>query len=230
MATSGTTAFNLSIDEIIEEGYERCGIQTNSGYDLRSARRKLNLLFSEWGNRGIHLWKVTLNQVLLVQGQASYAVPSNVSDVLEAYVTTSSGTPTTTTNDISLAKIDRSAYAALPNKGAQGQPSQYFVDRQVTPEIYLYLTPDTNTYTYLKYYSINRIEDAGAYTNDPNVVYRFLPCMCAGLAYYLAPLKAPDRIPLLKQMYEDELMRALEEDGQRTSSFISPPAYFGDGV
>jgi hypothetical protein len=88
MATSGTTAFNLSIDEIIEEGYERCGIQTNSGYDLRSARRKLNLLFSEWGNRGIHLWKVTLNQVLLVQGQASYAVPSNVSDVLEAYVTT----------------------------------------------------------------------------------------------------------------------------------------------
>jgi hypothetical protein len=173
MATSGTTAFNLSIDEIIEEGYERCGIQTNSGYDLRSARRKLNLLFSEWGNRGIHLWKVTLNQVLLVQGQASYAVPSNVSDVLEAYVTNSSGTPTTTTNDISLAKIDRSAYAALPNKGAQGQPSQYFVDRQVTPEIYLYLTPDTSTYTHLKYYSINRIEDAGAYTNDPNVVYRF---------------------------------------------------------
>jgi hypothetical protein len=149
---------------------------------------------------------------------------------LEAYVTNSSGTPTTTTNDISLAKIDRSAYAALPNKGAQGQPSQYFVDRQVTPEIYLYLTPDTSTYTHLKYYSINRIEDAGAYTNDPNVVYRFLPCMCAGLAYYLAPLKAPDRIPLLKQMYEDELMRALEEDGQRTSSFISPQAYFGDGV
>ena len=230
MATSGTTSFDLSIDEIVEDAYERIGMRINSGHDIKSARRSLNILFSEWGNRGVHLWKVALNEVALVAGQANYTVPTNVSDVLEAYITTTSGTPTTTTNDISLNKIDRSAYAALPNKGAQGQPSQYFVDRQVTPEIYLYLTPDTTTYTHLKYYSINRIQDAGAYTNDPNVVYRFLPCMCAGLAYYLAPLKAPDRIPLLKQMYEDELMRALEEDGQRTSSFISPQAYFGDGV
>ena len=229
MATSGTTAFDLNIDEIIEESYNRCGITGMSGYDLKRARRNLNILFSEWGNRGVHLWKVELQTQALTAGTISYTVPSSVSDVLEAYISTSSGI-TTSTNDISLTKIDRSAYATLPNKGTQGQPSQYFVDRQVTPEIYLYLTPDTNTYTYLKYYSINRIEDAGAYTNDPNVVYRFLPCMCAGLAYYLAPLKAPDRIPLLKQMYEDELMRALEEDGQRTSSFISPQAYFGDGV
>ena len=230
MATSGTTSFNLSIDEIIEEAYERCGVQTNSGYDLRSARRKLNLLFSEWGNRGIHLWKVSLNQIPLVLGQAEYDVTTACSDVLEAYVTSSSGTPTTNTNDISLTKIDRSAYAALPNKGQQGMPSQYYVERQTLPKIFLYLTPDLSTYTYLKYYSINRIEDAGAYTNDPNVVYRFLPAMCAGLAYYLAPVKSPDRIPLLKQMYEDELLRALQEDGQRTSSYISPMAYFGDGV
>jgi len=230
MATSGTTSFNLSIDEVIEEAYERCGVQTNSGYDLRSARRKLNLLFSEWGNRGINLWKVELNEVALVTGQANYSVDSAASDVLEAYISSSAGTPGTSTNDISLTKIDRSAYAALPNKGQQGQPSQYFVDRQRTPVIYLYQTPDLNTYTYLKYYTINRIEDAGAYTNDPDVVFRFLPCMCSGLAFYLAHVKAPDRVAILKQLYEDELDRALREDGQRASVYISPQSYFGDGV
>lgn len=230
MATSGTTSFNLSIDEVIEEAYERCGVRTNSGYDLRSARRKLNLLFSEWGNRGINLWKVELNEVALVTGQANYSVDSAASDVLEAYISSSAGTPGTSTNDISLTKIDRSAYAALPNKGQQGQPSQYFVDRQRTPVIYLYQTPDLNTYTYLKYYTINRIEDAGAYTNDPDVVFRFLPCMCSGLAFYLAHVKAPDRVAILKQLYEDELDRALREDGQRASVYISPQSYFGDGV
>ena len=230
MATSGTTSFNLSIDEVIEEAYERCGVQTNSGYDLRSARRKLNILFSEWGNRGLNLWKVELNQVALVTGQANYSVDAAASDVLEAYISSSSGTPTTSTNDIALSKIDRSAYAALPNKGSQGQPSQYYVDRQRTPVIYLYQTPDLNTYTYLKYYTINRIEDAGSYTNDPDVVYRFLPCMCSGLAFYLAHVKAPDRVPILKQLYEDELMRALDEDGSRSSVYISPQTYFGDGV
>jgi len=230
MATSGTTSFNLSIDEVIEEAYERCGVRTNSGYDLRSARRKLNILFSEWGNRGLNLWKVELNQVALVTGQANYSVDAAASDVLEAYVSSSSGTPTTSTNDIALSKIDRSAYSALPNKGSQGQPSQYYVDRQRTPVIYLYQTPDLNTYTYLKYYTINRIEDAGSYTNDPDVVYRFLPCMCSGLAFYLAHVKAPDRVPILKQLYEDELMRALDEDGARSSVYISPQTYFGDGV
>ena len=230
MATSGTTSFNLSIDEVIEEAYERCGVQTNSGYDLRSARRKLNILFSEWGNRGLNLWKVELNQVALVTGQASYSVDAAASDVLEAYISSSSGNPTTSTNDIALSKIDRSAYAALPNKGSQGQPSQYYVDRQRTPVIYLYQTPDLSTYTYLKYYTINRIEDAGSYTNDPDVVYRFLPCTCSGLAFYLAHVKAPDRVPILKQLYEDELMRALDEDGSRSSVYISPQAYFGDGV
>lgn len=230
MATSGTTSFDLSIDEIIEEAYERCGVQTNSGYDLRSARRKLNLLFSEWGNRGLNLWKVELNEVALVTGQANYSVDSAASDVLEAYISSAAGTPTTSTNDISLTKIDRSAYAALPNKGSQGQPSQYYVDRQVTPVIYLYQTPDLNNYTYLKYYTINRIQDAGAYTNEADVVYRFLPCMCSGLAFYLAHVKAPDRVPILKQLYEDELKRALDEDGSRASVYISPQAYFGDGV
>ena len=231
MATSGTTAFDLQIDDIIEEAYERCGLRTNSGHDLKSARRSLNLLFSEWGNRGIHLWKVQLNDVALVSGTATYSVASNVNDVLEAYIsTTSTAGNTASTNDISLTKIDRSAYAALPNKYTTGQPSQYYVDRQTTPTITLYVAPDATTYTHLKYYSINRIEDAGAFTNEADVAYRFLPCMCSGLAYYLSQKRAPDRIQVLKQLYEDELLRALNEDGSRTSVYISPQTYFGDGV
>ena len=230
MTTSGTTSFNLSIDEIVEEAYERIGIRSNSGYDIKSARRSLNILFSEWSNRGVHLWKVELNEIAMVSGQAAYAVPSNVSDVLEAYISSSSGTPGTTTNDLTLNKIDRSAYAALPNKGTTGQPSQYYVDRQVTPEIYLYQTPDLSTYTYLKYYSINRIEDAGAYTNNEDVVYRFIPGMCAGLAYYLSQKRSPERVDMLKMAYEDEMKRALDEDGSRTSLYIAPQSYFPQGI
>ena len=230
MATSGTTAFDLQIDDIIEEAYERCGMRTNSGNDIRSARRSLNLLFSEWGNRGVHLWKVQLNEATLVAGQATYTVASNVNDVLEAYISsTSTAGNTASTNDISLTKIDRSAYAALPNKGATGQPSQYYVSREITPQIYLYQAPDASTYTFLKYYYIGIIEDAGFYSNTTDIVYRFMPAMCAGLAYYLSQKIAPERIQLLKQLYEDEMLRALEEDGQRTSSYISPQNYYPAG-
>ena len=144
MATSGTTTFDLSIDDIIEEAYERCAIRTNSGMDLKSARRSLNILFSEWGNRGIHLWKVGLQEQLLTAGTETYNAPSNANDILEAYISTTTGT-TSSTNDISLTKISRSEYAALPNKGSTGQPSQYYVDRQTTPTITLYQTPDAVT-------------------------------------------------------------------------------------
>jgi hypothetical protein len=229
MATSGTTTFDLDIDDIIEEAYERCGVRTNSGYNIKSARRSLNILFSEWGNRGVHLWKVVLKEQLLTAGTSTYNTPQDCSDVLEAYVSTAQ-TITQTTNDISLDKIDRSAYAALPNKGQQGQPSQYYVNRQVNPTISLYLTPDCAQYIYLKYYYISRIQDAGAYSDQANVPYRFLPCMISGLAYYLGQKVAPDRVQGLKLIYEDELQRALEEDSQRTSSYISPYSYFGDGI
>jgi|TARA_R110001599_G_scaffold342134_1_gene563594 hypothetical protein len=231
MATSGTTSFNLNIDEVIEEGYERCGLTTNSGYDLRSARRSLDLLFAEWGNRGIHLWKVALHENALVSGQAEYSVSAGVSDVLEAFVsTTAAGANTVDTQDVALTKLDRSAYSALPNKLALGQPSQYYVDRATTPKIYLYQAPDLNTYTTLKYYVIKRIEDAGAYTNDTDVVYRFLPCMCAGLAYYLAMKKAPQLVQQNKLIYEDQLKRALDEDGQRASTYITPQSFYPNGI
>jgi hypothetical protein len=231
MATSGTTAFDLSIEEIIQEAYERCGKTTTSGYSLRSARTSLNLLFAEWANRGIHLWKVSLNENLLVSGQAEYAVDGNVSDVLEAYVsTTGAGANTVNTQDVSLSKIDRSAYAALPNKLAVGQPSQYYVDRQEIPKIYLYQAPDLNTYTYLKYYVIKRIQDAGSYTNESDIVFRFLPCLVAGLAYYLAMKNSPELVQQNKLIYEDQLKRALDEDGQRASTFITPQSFYPNGV
>ena len=199
-----------------------------AGYDLKTARRSLNLLFADWGNRGIHLWKVQLNEQALTAGTATYSVASNVNDVLEAYVsTTAAASDGPNTQDVSLTKIDRSAYAALPNKLATGQPSQYYVDRQTTPKISLYVAPDASTYTVLKFYTINRIEDATAYNDQQaDVAYRFLPCMCAGLAYYLSMKKAPDRIQAMKLIYEDELKRALEEDGQRTSLYVSPQSYF----
>ena len=134
------------------------------------------------------------------------------------------------TQDVSLTKIDRSAYAALPNKYATGQPSQYYVDRQITPIIYLYQAPNLSTYTTLKYYSINRIEDAGAYGNTPDTPFRFLPCMVSGLAYYISFMKAAEKTQMLKLAYEDEMKRALDEDGSRTSLYIAPQTYFGDGV
>ena len=231
MASSGTTAFDLNIDEVIDEAYERCGLSTQSGYDLKRARRNLNLLFSEWGNRGVHLWKVALNEVALVNGQPNYTTPAAVSDVLEAFVSsTNAAGNNVNTQDVSLTKIDRSAYAALPNKYATGQPSQYYVDRQITPIIYLYQAPNLSTYTTLKYYSINRIEDAGAYGNTPDTPFRFLPCMVSGLAYYISFMKAAEKTDMLKLAYEDEMKRALDEDGSRTSLYISPQTFFGDGV
>jgi hypothetical protein len=225
MATSGTTSFDLSIDDIVEEAYERCGLQTNSGYDLKKARNSLNILFSEWGNRGVHLWKVEKQTQLLTAGTATYTTPTSTNDVLEAYISTAAA-PGVSVTDVTISKIDRSTYAALPNKGSTGQPSQYYVDRQTTPTITLYQTPDASTYTYLHYYTLNRIEDAGAYGNTADVPFRFMPCMISGLAFYLSLKYAPDRTQALKMYYEDELKRALDEDGQRTSVFISPASYY----
>ena len=223
MASSGTTSFNPSIDEVIEEAYERCGVRTNSGYDLKSARRSLNLLFSEWGNRGINLWKVKSKTETLVNGQVTYNTPSDCNDVLEAVVTVSGG------NQQTLTKVSRSEYIAIPNKTATGTPSQYYVDRQITPTISLYLAPDTSAVTNIFYYYLARIEDVGAYTNTGDMPFRFFPCMVSGLAFYLSQKIAPDRIQALKLLYEDELKRALEEDGQRTSVYISPNVYYPQG-
>ena len=186
MATSGTITFNPPIDDIIEEAYERTNIRgTRTGYQLKSARRSLNILFSEWANRGVHLWEVKEATVPLVEGQAEYSYasdsanfPNNISDVLEAWVR--NNTTATAPVDTSLSKIDRSAYAALPNKLTKGTPSQYYVQRLIAPTVSIYATPSSSfsgANFQLKFYYMAKIQDAGAYTNTADVVYRFYPCM-----------------------------------------------------
>ena len=236
MATSGTVAFRPNVEEIITEAYERCGfdIQTRTGYQAISARRSLNLLFSEWANRGIHYWQVANNNITLVADQAVYTMFRStgdgtsdatavygVDDVLEASFRNSN-------IDTPLTKINRSQYQALSNKTSTGTPSQYFVQRFIDKiTITLYLTPGSSEAgKFLNYYYVKRIQDAGDYTNDADVPYRFVPCMTAGLAYYLAIKNAPERVQMLKMLYEDELQRALAEDGSSSSTYISPKVYY----
>ena len=234
--TSGTATFEngFSISDIVEEAYERLGIQGVSGYQLKSARRSLNILFQEWANRGLHYWEVANNNITLVADQAEYTMFRStadgtssttavygVDDVLEAsYRNSNVDTP--------LTKINRSQYQALSNKTSTGTPSQYFVQRFIDKiTITLYLTPGSSEAgKFLNYYYVKRIQDAGDYTNDADVPYRFVPCMTAGLAYYLAIKNAPDRVQMLKMLYEDELQRALAEDGSSSSTYISPKVYY----
>jgi hypothetical protein len=226
MATSGTTTFNLDIDDVIEDAYERCGVETRSGYDLKSARRSLNILFQEWMNRGIHLWKVENQTSNLTAGTTTYTAPADASDVLEmTFRQVSSGTTTDTT----MTKISRSEYQAIPNKFSQGQPTQYYVERNLSNVVInLYQTPNT-TDTQINYNYIGRIEDVGKYTNQPDAPFRFLPCMVSGLAFYLSQKKNPQMTQPLKLYYEDELQRALTEDGQRASVHLVPQNYFING-
>ena len=241
--TSEATEFNPQIDDIIEEAYERTGVKgTRTGYQLRSARRSLNIMFQEWGNRGVHLWKVKLAKIPLVLGQAEYNYasdstnfPDDIDSVLEAFYRNNS--VTTAPVDVALTKIDRSAYSATPNKLTQGTPSQYYVERKLNPSVFLYATPSSSvsstttpsSFQFCFYY-LSKIQDVGAYTNTSDVVNRFYPCMMSGLAYYLSQKYSPDRSQELERRYESELLRALDADNQGTSTFISPQTFYGDGV
>ena len=235
--TSGTTTFdkNFAIDEVIEEAYERIGLQGVSGYQLKTARRSLNILFQEWGNRGLHYWQIANNDITLVDGQSVYTMFRSsddgtsdatavfgVDDVLEASFRNSDNI------DFPLTKINRSNYQALSNKSSKGVPTQYYVQRFIDKvTITLYLTPGSDEAgKKLNYYYVKRIQDVGDYTNATDVPYRFLPCMVSGLAFYLAQKYAPDRIQAMKLYYEDELQRALSEDGSSSSSFITPKTYY----
>ena len=241
--SSGVSEFDPQIDDIIEEAYERTGVLgTRTGYQLRSARRSLNILFQEWANRGVHLWKVKLAKIPLVLGQAEYSYasdsenfPNDISDVLEAYYRNNSDA--TAPADIALTKIDRSAYSATPNKLAKGTPSQYYVERKLNPSIFLYTTPsssvsDATTPSNFQFcfYYLSKIQDAGGYNLTSDVVNRFYPCMMSGLAYYLSQKVSPERSGELERRYESEMLRALDADNQGTSSFISPQTFYGDGV
>ena len=224
---SSTATFDLSIDEIAEEAFERCGLQVRSGYDLKTARRSLNLMLAEWANRGLNLWTIQLQEKTIaadttnLTGSDLFGSGANAAqeiiDITDVVISDSSN------NDYSATSISRSTYFNYTVKTTSGRPSQYYFERTISPRLYLYPAADT-TYT-LKYYALLRMKDAGAYTNNAEIPFRFLPCMTAGLAYYIAMKKAPDRIQLLKQIYEDEFQRAAAQDGERTSLFLTPKTY-----
>lgn len=214
MATSGSTNFDLNVAELIEEAYERCGIEARTGYDFKSARRSLNLMFAEWANRGINLWTVKQGTQALTSGTATYTFTADYTDLLEV-VLRRSGT------DYELGRMSRGEYLTLPNKTSTGRPSQYFFDRQTLPQITLWATPDSSTDT-LVYYYIKRIEDVDTLVNTADAPFRFLPCMISGLAYYVAMKKAPERVQLLKAVYEEEFQRAAAEDEDRVPLKLQP--------
>ena len=219
MATSGTTTFNLEKDKVIERAYRRAGKSLRTGYDLEAARDNLNLLFSEWANRGYSLWKVQNHTQNLTASTNEYTAPSNADDILEM-VFRNGNTDTTMT------KISRSEYQNIPNKSSEGTPTQFYVQRNLANvQITTYLTPDT-TDTQINYWYVQRIEDVGKYTNTPDAPFRFLPCMVSGLAYYLSQEVNPALSGELERRYESELARAITEDSQSTSVNIVPKSFY----
>ena len=210
MATSGTTAFDLSVDELIEEAYERCGVELRTGYDLESARRSLNIMMADWANRGLNQWTIEQRSVTVTSGTNYIDIGTDVVDITEAVIRRS-GT------DIQLSRISRSDYLYTPSKDSTGRPNQYFLDRQTAPRIYLFPTPENSTDT-LIYNALTRIQDAGDYTNNMEIVFRFIPCMVAGLGYYLAMIRNPAALANLKTVYDEEFNRAAFMDREGGSS------------
>tara|TARA_R110000751_G_scaffold200719_1_gene305574 strand:+ start:284 stop:943 length:660 start_codon:yes stop_codon:yes gene_type:complete len=215
MATSGTTTFDLSVDELIEEAYERCGLELRTGYDLETARRSLNLMIAEWGNRGLNQWLITKNNFTVTEGTNYVDLGTDIIDVTSAVLQKSDV-------DYQLERISRSDFLYIPNKTAKARPTQFFLERHITPRFYMYPTPENST-DVVYYYALTRMQDAGDYINNMETVFRFLPCMTAGLAYYLAIKRAPDRVANLKAIYDEEFDRAAFEDIDSVSSRFLPP-------
>ncbi len=214
MTTSGTTAFNMDFTEIAEEAWERAGREMRSGYDLRTARRSMNLMTIEWQNRGINMWTIDEGSINLEAGVGQYDLPADTIDLLEQVVRTGSGT---TQQDLNLSRISVSTYSTIPNKTNTGRPIQVWIERlRDNPRINLWPVPDSDNYTVV-YWRMRRVQDAGAGAQTADMSFRFFPCLVAGLAYYIA-MKVPEfvtRIPLLKQEYEDQFRLAAEEDREK---------------
>jgi hypothetical protein len=217
MATSGTTTFNLSIDDLVEEAFERCGMRPQSGYQLSSARRSLNLLFLDWANRGLNLWTIEQATFALTQGVNEITLPTDTVNVLEAVIRQSSQGVNT---DVYIERISREDWLNVPDKTSQARPSQFYVQRANTPKVFFYPAAD-QAYTFV-YYRIRRIQDAGSYTNDADVNFRFLPCLASGLAYYLSLKFAPERAGALKAIYDEDFTRAALEDRDTASVQFVP--------
>jgi len=221
MATSNTTNFNLSIDDLVEEAFERCGMRPTSGYQLNSARRSLNLLFLDWANRGLNLWTIEQATYALTQGTAEITLPTDTVNVLEAIIRqTSQGI----NSDVYIERISREDYLNVPNKTSQARPAQFYVQRANPTKVFFYPAAD-QAYTFV-YYQIRRIQDAGGYTNTADINFRFLPCLASGLAYQLSLKFAPDRTAALKAIYEEDFLRAAMEDRDTASVQFVPDMGF----
>ena len=234
MTTSGTSGFNLDLNDIIEEAFERCGVEVRTGYEHRTARRSINLLTIEWANRGINLWTIEQGSIPMVQGQIIYTLPVDTIDLLDQVIRTQSGVNQT---DINISRISVSTYATIPNKNTQGRPIQVWIDRQsgateptgvAAPEIYVWPTPDQSDFYTFVYWRLRRIQDAGTGTSTQDIPFRMLNCLVAGLAYYLS-LKIPDamgRIEMLKMAYEEQWLLASSEDREKASLRLAPREMF----
>jgi len=214
MTTSGSTDFELDVSDYIEEAFERCGLEVRTGYDLQTARRSLNLLFADWANRGLNQWTIAQRTQTVTSSTSTYDLGTDVIDVLSMVVRRDN-------NDLSMERISRDTYLSIPSKTTTGRPTQFFIDRQITPQIKVWPSPENST-DILIFDCLTRIQDADAYTDTLEVPFRFYPCLAAGLAYYLAIKKAPDRIQLLKAIYDEEFDRAQAEDRDRASFNVAP--------
>jgi len=221
MTTSGTTAFNMDFTEIAEEAWERAGREMRSGYDLRTARRSMNLMTIEWQNRGINLWTIDSGEISLTQGTAQYDLPADTIDLLEQVIRTGSGSQQ---QDLTISRISVSTYASIPNKTNTGRPIQVWIERlRDNPRINVWPVPESNDYTF-KYWRMRRIQDAGSGVQTADMNFRFLPCLVAGLAYHIA-MKVPElgeRIGMLKQVYEEQFEIAAGEDREKTPARFVP--------
>lgn len=232
MATSGTATFNLDLTEVVEEAFERVGSEMRTGYDLKTARRSLNLLFADWANRGVNMWTFEQGSITLVPGQATYDLPTDTVDLLEHVIRTGAGSAATQA-DLTITRISVSTYATIPNKLQQARPIQVWIERLETPRITVWPVPDNSqTYTFV-YWRLRRIDDAGSGVNTMDVPFRFLPCMVAGLAYYLA-MKVPgglDRVQTLKAQYDEAWEMASTEDREKAAvRFVPRRMYLGSGT
>ena len=224
MATSGSTDFELDVSDYIEEAFERCGMSVRTGYDLTTAKRSLNLLFADWANRGLNRWTIEQSTVSLVAGTNSYSLDTDTIDVLSAVIRTNAGA--STQSDVTIDRVSRDEFLNIPSKLSQAKPVQWYIDRSITPVLNIWPTPD-QSYTFV-YDRLTRIQDADDYTNTVEVPFRFYPCLAAGLAYYISMKKAPERMQLLKAVYEEEFQRAAYEDVDRANLTLTPRRdYYG---
>lgn len=233
--TTDSTSFNLDLNDIIEEAFERCGSELRSGYDMRTARRSLNLLLLDWANRGVNMWTIEQGTQVLTPGTGTYTLPVDTVDLLEQVIRTGSGSNQT---DINISRISVSTYSTIPNKNATGRPIQIWIERRTgatsatgvvqNPRFTVWPVPDSSTTYTLVYWRLRRMQDAGNGVNGQDIPFRLLPALVAGLAYHLS-MKLPnggERMMALKAQYDETWELAATEDREKAPVRFVPRQSF----